>query len=141
MIETVYADQWLYSKLTGDATLASLIGARVYSYMAPLGATLPAIIYAYQGGKDVTEVANYRIFNSGLYQVKAVGQGESMVAIAAIAHRIDTVLHRSSGTVSGGAILACVREPGRSALSYAEYTNGVRYNHLGGIYRILVQES
>ena len=138
MIETIYADQWLYSKLTDDATLAGLIGARVYSYMAPLGATLPAIIYAYQGGVDVTEVANYRIFNSGLYQVKAVGQGESMVAIATIAHRIDEVLHRASGSVTGGAILACVRE---RPLSYPEFTNGVRYNHLGGIYRILVQES
>lgn len=138
MIETVYADQWLYGKLTTDATLTSLISTRVYSYMAPLGAVLPAIIYAYQGGQDVAEVAGYRIFNSGLYQVKAVGAGGSMAVVAAIAHQIDEVLYRASGNVAGGAILACVRE---QPVSYAEYSNGVRYNHLGGLYRILVQES
>lgn len=138
MIEPVYADQWLYSKLTTDATLASLLSGRVYSYMAPLGAAFPCIIYAYQGGADTAVVGGYRIFNSGQYQVKAVGQGESMAALAAIANRLDTVLHRAAGTVTGGAILACVRE---RPLSYAEFTNGLRYNHLGGIYRILVQES
>lgn len=138
MIEPVYADQWLYSKLTTDATLASLLSGRVYSYMAPLGAAFPVIIYAYQGGTDVSEVGGYRIFNSGLYQVKAVGKGESMAALAAIANRLDAVLHRASGTATGGAILACVRE---RPVSYSEYTTGMRYNHLGGIYRILVQES
>lgn len=138
MIEVAYADQWLYDKLTTDVTLAGLVGNRIYSYVAPAGATFPLIVYAYQGGNDLAEVGNLRIFNTGLYQVKAVGQGLSMAAIAPIAHRIDTVLHRASGSVVGGSILACVRE---QPLSYAEHSGGVRYNHLGGLYRILVQES
>lgn len=33
MIEVVYADQWLYSKLSTDATLISLVGTRIYSYV------------------------------------------------------------------------------------------------------------
>lgn len=138
MIEVVYADQWLYSKLSTDATLISLVGTRIYSYVAPAGTLTPFVVYAYQGGQDIAEVGNYRIFNSGLYQVKAIGQGLSMAAIAPIAHRIDALLQRASGSVAGGSILACVRE---QPISYLELSNGVRYNHLGGIYRIIVQES
>lgn len=138
MIEVVYADQWLYSQLSADTTLSALVGVRIYSYVAPAGTPTPFVIYAYQGGQDVAEVGNHRIFNSGLYQVKAVNQGLSMAEIAPVAHRIDEILHRSSGGVVGGSILACVRE---QSISYVEHGNGVRYNHLGGIYRIIVQES
>lgn len=138
MMEIVYADQWLFAKLSGDATLTSLVGNRIKSYLAPAGTAFPYILYNWQGGTDVMVVGSYRVFNTGLYQVKAVGQGDSMSNIWPVAHRIDEVLHRASGTVTGGIILACVRE---QPIAYVENSDGIRYNHLGGIYRVLCQKA
>lgn len=138
MSEIVRADVWLHGKLSVDATLTAAVSTRIYSYLAPSGTTFPFVVYAFQGGADVSAIGAIRIMNSGLYQVKAVGQGNSMVAVEAIANRIDALLHGVTGTVSGGVILACVRE---QPLAYVENSNGIRYNHLGGLYRIFIQSA
>lgn len=136
MSEIVRADVWLYGVLSADATLTAAVSSEIHSYLAPSGTTFPYCLYAFQGGKDVSAIGGIRIMFPGVYQVKAVGQGNSMVGIEAIANRIDTLLHGATGTVSGGVILACVRE---QPLAYVENSNGIRYNHLGGLYRIIVQ--
>jgi hypothetical protein len=133
--EIVLADKWLYSVLAGDTALMALAHG-VYSYIAPAGAVSPWVLYNFQGAHDVIAVGAYRIFNSGLYQVKAVGQSNSLAALGAIAERIDVLLDRKTATVTGGVILASHRE---QPMAYAEQSDGLRYNHLGGIYRIQVQ--
>lgn len=134
--EVVYADQWLYGLLSGDAPLTGLVGTRIHSYVAPEGVVFPYVLYAFQGGADVSVVGGVRIFNSGLYQVKAVGRTESLASLQVIANRLDTLLQRASGSVTGGIILACVRT---QPLAYAEVSNQYQYRHLGGLYRIQVQ--
>lgn len=136
--EVVLVDKWLASVLGADATLSGLVGSRIYSYLAPNGSVFPFIIYAYQGSIDVIAIGGIRIMNNGVYQVKSVGQSNSMVAQEAIANRIDTLLHGKTGTVAGGIVLACVRE---QPIAYVENLNGLRYNHLGGLYRTIVQSA
>lgn len=136
--EVVYVDKWLYGVLSGDATLTGLVGARIHAYQAPEGTAFPFVLYSFQGGADVAVVGGIRIFNRGVYQVKAVGKGDTMGALQSIADRIDTLLQGASGSVTGGIILACVRE---QPLAYAEIDNRIQYRHLGGLYRILVQGS
>lgn len=135
--EVLLADQWLYNILSGDVQLAALVGVHIYSYLAPGGVTSPFVTYSFQGGADAIAVGGYRIMNTGSYQVKGITQSNSMVGpVKAIADRIDALLHRATGVVAGGIILACVRE---RPIAYMETSNGLRYNHAGGIYKVQVQ--
>lgn len=134
--EIVLVDKWLAGLLGNDVALAEMVNARIFSYLAPAGTIFPFVLYAYQGSSDVIAVGGYRILNSGVYQVKGVVKGDSMVAAEAIANRIDMLLTRATGTVVGGIVLACVRE---RPIAYPEISDGLRYNHLGGLYRIQVQ--
>lgn len=136
--EIVLVDKWLYGVLSADSMLAGLVSTRIYSYLTPTGAGFPSIVYAYQGSMDVVAVGGIRIMNSGMYLVKAITQDNSMVGAAkSIADRIDALLHgQQFGVVTGGIVLACVRE---YPIAYVEYLNGLRYNHCGGIFRVIAQ--
>ena len=135
--EIVLVDKWLYGLLSADATLTGLVSTRIYSYLTPTGAGFPSVVYAHQGSMDVIAVGGIRIMNSGMYLVKAITQDNSMTGAAkSISDRIDTLLHGSVGTVTGGIVLACIRD---YPIAYVEYLNGLRYNHCGGIYHIVAQ--
>lgn len=136
MIETLRAEQWLYTVLSGDTTLSSLVGGRIYSYLAPQDAVLPFVVYSHQAGHDVRGVGPTRIMTSLVYQVKAVGQGGSFQPLKAIADRLDVLLQGASGSVVDGTVLMCVRE---QPVEYVEVENGVQYRHLGGLWRIIAQ--
>lgn len=136
MIETIRIEQWLYTLLSGDATLTALVGARIYAYVAAQGAAMPFVVFNLQDGSDVMGVGTARIMFDGLYQVKGINEASSFASLKPIADRIDTLLQGNSGSVLDGAILACTRE---QPLSYVETDEDRQYRHLGGLYRILAQ--
>lgn len=136
MIEVAWVDEWLYGVLVNDAQLSALVGGRIFSYVAPLTATTPFVVFNHQAGTDVRGVGTVRVMTSLVYQVKVVGQGESVRSLKPIADRIDALLHGASGSVADGTVLTCVRE---QQVAYAEVDEGVRYNHLGGLWRILAR--
>jgi hypothetical protein len=138
VIETLRVDQWLYGVLSGDSTLSALVAGRIYSALAPQDAALPFVVFNQQAGVDVRGVGPYRIMTSLVYQIKAIGRGGSFQPIAAIADRLDQLLQGASGSVVDGRILMCVRE---QPLAYVEVEDGVHYRHLGGLWRILSQET
>lgn len=135
-LEPLWVDQWLYGLLTGDPTLAGLVGGRVYGYVAPEGAALPFVVYSHQAGSDVRGNGPTRFMASLLYQVKAVGAGASFQPLKAIADRLDALLQGASGTVADGRVLVCVRE---QPIAYVEIDNGIIYRHAGGLWRIHAQ--
>lgn len=135
MSEVVRADAWLYGVLHGDATLLALV-SDVYADVAPEGAAFPLVVSSLVDAGDVLTINGIRILTEAVYQVKVVGQGPSYVSLEAAANRIDALLHKASGSVSGGVIYSCVRiEPVR----YAETSGGQAFRHLGGLYEIQVQ--
>lgn len=136
MIEIARAMEWIYDTLSADVTLAGLVSTRIYDGLAPQGSAFPFVAFNHQGGADLRGVGTERVFNNSLYQVKAVTKGGSYVSGAAIADRIDTLLHGQNGTTSDGVIIGCVRD---QALMLIEQQNGVEYRHIGGIYRIYAQ--
>lgn len=139
MIENTLVETWLYGKLSGDATLTAKVGARIYSYVAPTTATTPYVVFSAQSpGFDVMGVGTARVMLNCLYQVKVVVQDASFNTAKDAADRIDELLHGATGTPSGGEVLGCVRE---GPLAYAEISDGIEYRHLGGLYRIWVQEN
>lgn len=138
-VETTVAETWLYGLLAADTGVGGVnhattgVNGRIYSYVAPEGAEFPFVIVSHQSGHDVRGTGPARVMAAMVYQVKVVGKARSQLAIAALASRVDALLQGASGTVSGGQVLACVRE---QTVSYLEVDAGTQYRHLGGLYRI-----
>lgn len=139
MIETTLVESWLHTRLSTDAILTSQVSDRIYAYLAPARAATPFVVFNAQSpGFDVMGVGTARVMLNCLYQVKVVVQDASFAPAKDAADRIDTLLHGATGTPPGGQVLGCVRE---GPLAYAEVSDGIEYRHLGGLYRIWVQET
>jgi hypothetical protein len=137
--ETARTRSWVYQLLTGDATLAPLVGTRVYNGIAPAGATFPYVVMQLlSGGNDLMGVGPTRIWADMLWLIKAVTKGSSTGPLEPIANRIDALLHAASGTVSGGVVHICVRE---RPFELPTVENGVSYVQLGAEYRVKVSEA
>lgn len=136
--ETTLAERWLHTTLSADSALAAVVAGRIYSYQAAARAALPYVVFHLQsGGQDIAVVGAHRVWADLLYAVKAVAEGESFGGgVETAAGRIDALLHRGSGTVTGGKVLMCVRE---RPLAYVENAGDRRFQHLGGLYRVWVQ--
>jgi hypothetical protein len=130
-METSNAETWIYGLLSADATLIGYVGARIYVGVIPDGATFPLILIGLDGTPDDLMVLNAtRKWTNARYIVRAINQAESYQGnLETMADRIDTLLHRQSGTN----VHACVRE---QAFQLSEVVDNVQYRHLGGIYRI-----
>jgi hypothetical protein len=135
------AERFLYTKLSEDATLIAMIGGagnpRIYGEVAPHEInTYPLVVHQYQGGRDVQGLGAVIVMVDELYVVKVITVGRAYADGEPVWKRIQAVLHGSSGVVTDGLVLACVRV---SPIKYATLEEGVEYRHLGGIFRIYSQ--
>lgn len=138
--ETLAADEWIYAKLTGDATMAGLIGARVYAEMAPPTAAYPFVVTSHLSSVDVPTHNQHRIMVSGIWLVRGIVQDFSFNAtLKAIAERIDVLLHRSTGGTANGGTAAIFTSHREQPFRMAEEAEGKSFRHLGGQYRIYIQ--
>lgn len=137
MTELSAADKWLYTTLSGDAALAAIVGTRVYDTLAPEGSAFPCVVFSYQGGHDVHTNGPGRVMVSALYQVKVIGKDGAFSELTSAAERIDELLHARHGSNTDGLAWAVREQP----IKYMETDSGVRYYHLGGLYRIYVMEA
>lgn len=144
MLEPLVAKRWLRATLAADAALVALVGGalspRICDGPAPEGTAYPCVVFLpYTPGRDLSVIGGIRVWSELPYVVKAVHQAESYAdPLQTLAERIDALLHRASGEVDGGRVIACVRV---SPLEYPEVKNSVQYRHLGGIYKLQVQSS
>lgn len=141
MAETFVADSWLYAVLTGDSALMALAPGGVHGYNNPnRTATFPYVLFQLQGpGMDVRGVGPGRIMTPMVYLVRGIAEGNSFGgSLKSIADRIDDLLQARSGTAAGGVVIVCVREQPFALPESA--SDGRQFRHLGGIYRLFVQE-
>lgn len=113
--------------------------ARVYADTAPQGVPFPYVMATNTDpGQDVAVVGAIRVMTNAVWVVRGVAQGQQYTAtLKAIADRIDVLLHRKNGPITGGGtLIASYRE---QVFRLPETTNGISYRHLGGQYRTLVQ--
>lgn len=140
MAELFAAETWLYSVLAADASLAAVVGERIYSEQAwqtdPLPA-MPIVLFQMLSGNDLRGVGAVRVWVDAVYVVRGIsdedGYGGSLKTIA---DRIDAVLHAASGSNAEGTVVECVRD---RPFKMPETINGRVYRHLGGVYRLHVQ--
>jgi hypothetical protein len=140
-VETAVADTFIYQRLAADGTLAALIGGtaapRIYADMAPQGAAYPCVIFQSQAMTDTRGVGTVRVWADLIYVVKAVDKVASYGgALGSAAARISAVLHGAGGTAGGGTVIGAIRE---RIFRLPEVTDGVRYSHLGCVFRVYSQ--
>lgn len=138
---TPAAERWLYAVLTGDGTLAGLVGTRVYFDSIPQDAAMPLIYVTQSSGRDLAGTGPNIYATRFAYAVRAVDEtppGGLTTALVNVADRLHTVLHAASGSNVDGAVMACVREQPFS-MTERDPSTGRPYRHLGGIYRMWVQ--
>lgn len=127
------ADKWLFATLTGDATLAAAIGARVYVDVAPQSNTqYPYIVMQMVSSVQVAEIGVERVMDDEVWQVALVSNAPSYVSLETIADRIKTVLHKASGT----GVIGCVFE---QLLRFSEDEAGHVYKTIVLEFRIFTQ--
>lgn len=135
----------IYEPSRGLAYLESALGAvnphGAWQGVGPESSTPPFTVFDLASGVDMTVVGAYRIWNDGLYLVKAVGPQSSAAAVYAQADANDNALTRQGGITVGpqsdATLLYCVRE---SIVPLPpELVNGVPWMSVGGYYRMYVQ--
>ncbi len=132
-IETIeIISDWLFSTLSGDATLSAMVGGRVTEEPYPMEWQMPFVVFDLSGTRDVLGVGDVRIDTTSTYVVKAINKGTSWGSVLPIAKRIDALLHGKTATTARGNI-TCVRE---SVIAVPETVQAIQFRHLGGLYRI-----
>lgn len=126
--------QWLKTILAADATLVSSVTG-IYRGRVKKGAGYPAVVYSFLAAPDdVNGNGPARIWAKARYIVKAVGEGDSDLALQTIADRIDAVLQAVAGGSSDVAIDYCIRK--RAVYFQDDSVANKIYTHLGGEYEI-----
>lgn len=126
-------DRFLIETLAGDTTLSTMVSGRITGDEFPAEWTNPLVHFDMSSTRDLIGVGGVRIGVHAIYLVKVITEGSSYAPARPIAARIDALLNDVNVTTPYGTI-ACHRE---SIVRYGEALGGVRYRHLGGMYRIL----
>lgn len=139
MIEPNIAGQAIYSTLSGDATLAALVGTRIYEDVRPEAEYLgPYIVFQLQASSnDVIGLGARRVWSPLLYVVRGIARASSYGGeLATIADRIDDLLHAKHIETVNGQLWLWRERPFRMT----EQTQETEFRHSGGIYRINTQQ-
>jgi len=136
MTESTGAIAWAIGLLAADATVTGLVSTRVYDSLAPQDTDEPYIIIQQQAySEDGTSIAGDIGAGRMMLTVKAVTQSAGFASAEAIYKAAHAAIQGQTGNVSGAIIHSCIRD---SVIRYPEISRGVRYNHLGGVYRMFV---
>ena len=133
----VNLDTAVFDTLNVAAVVNEATGG-VYNSMAPQGTEPPFVVFQAMSKSD-----EYWAFSSGrggsaIYMVKAISRSPWPKEAGDIDTQIDSVLQDASLSVTGYSLLTCRRE---EDVYLVEDQNGVIYNHVGGLYRILADQS
>lgn len=138
MHESLVLMNWIRATLAADATIAGLVGTRIYEGVAPQPATFPLILVTVFDNPDLRGVGAARIVGVHEALVRAADKSTTYAGtLQTLAERIDALLHGKEGATSpSGRVVACSR---LAPASMVEVADGVTYRYLGGRYRGLTQ--
>ena len=135
-----YVYQWMYGVLTGDATIQSTFGTRVYRKLIPQTASYNnALVMQYMGGGVLTVTNGVRIWSDMLFLLKASGASGNYASLRDGMNRADALLHRADGSVSGARIIWSEHENEVPVEPVVE--GGVVYETLATMYRVKAHET
>lgn len=126
----------LYTTLAaGTALVAHLGGTAIYEGVAPTTASLPVVVFNWQGGGDENQAKGGRLRNP-VFTVKAIAGNKALAGT--LDGDIDALLHHVTLTVTGYTNIWTARE---GDVNYDEVdTGGSVLYHRGGMYRVRVSQ-
>ena len=133
----VNLDTAVYTVLNVEAVTNEATGG-VFNQLAPAGTEPPYVVF--QAMTKVDEYYSYAGGRSGsaLYMVKAIDRSPWPKSAADIDTQIDSAMQNASLSITDHALLECRRE---SDIYLVEDLAGVIYQHIGGMYRVIADES
>ena len=121
----------LYSTLSGGTALTTLLGGTAVYYLhAPEGASLPYVVWNYQGGGDENQTPS-RMKNLLLF-IRGYAATPSLAG--SIDTQVDALLHGQTLTVSGWTNFWTNREEDLALVEYEP--TGENIYMAGGMYRV-----
>lgn len=117
-------------------TLHTVAPGGVHNGVAPKGTKAPFVVF--QGMPAMHDYTFSKRFVDVLYQVKAISESPWPKEASDIDTVIDTILQDASLTITGYSALCCRRE---QDIKYPEEVNGKQFFHVGGIYRVMADQS
>jgi hypothetical protein len=134
----------VYGKLAGDTTLNALLGApptgyskSIFYQQAPSNAAYPFVVFAKQAGIPAEAFTDASAYETDTWLVKAVDRADSADVAESVSARCAVLLNDASLTISGASLLYLRRQ---SDLDYSELDEGVRFVHVGSLYRLITTD-
>jgi len=132
----VNLDTSIYTVLNVESVVNEAIGG-VFNSLAPQDTSPPFVVF-----QAMSKVDDYFAFTgrggSAIYMVKAIDRSPWPKSAGDIDTQIDSVMQDAALSITGHALLSCRRE---SDIYLVENQDGVIYQHIGGLYRILADQS
>ena len=132
----VNLDTAVYSALNVTSITNEAIGG-VFNSHAPQGTEPPYVVF-----QAMSKMDDYFAYTGrggeSMYMVKAIDRSPWPKEAGDIDTQIDSVMQNASLSITGYALIECRRE---SDIYLVEDLDGVIYQHVGGLYRIIADES
>ena len=140
MNETQAVAVFLLQIFQAHAALTALVGTQIYEGLAPEGSQPPYLLYSLNAASDLNAVGRAsRVDSRQLWLVKGITTGNSAASAAAIASAADDALEDATDTITLDGRSYRVTVIGRTAaIRLPPSGEGIRYHHIGGLYRIFV---
>lgn len=132
----VNLDTAVYSLLNVEAVTNEALGG-VFNTHAPQGTIPPYVVF-----QAMSKTEDYFAYtgrgSESIYMVKAVARSPWPKEAGDIDTQIDSVMQNASLSITDHSLIECRRE---SDIYLVEDLDGVIYQHVGGLYRIIADES
>ena len=130
-------DKGIYDALVDSDDLTSLTAGgtaspSVYQWLAPEGQAAPYVVYFPQSPSVPKRTMGGTVYEDALYTVKGVTLGPSSASAGTIAAKIEDAMNVSL-TITG---YTHVRSEREQSVDFIEVSDGQRWNHRGGVYRV-----
>lgn len=140
--EVEQAKIWMSNLLKVDPQLSPIFGgggdlARVYADQAIRELGFPYILITFMSGGDKNALGTKREATYANFQVRIVTEGSPTTTDRVAEKRMDDVLQNTVNAISGGYKFSARR---MSPINRPEYdaNKQVRYQNIGGIYRVWI---
>lgn len=138
MNEINIAESWIYTTLSGNATIAGTVGDRIFVDVAPQDAAFPLIVFALQSSFDVQGNGTHRTKTRPLYSIRFVTRGDPTPAVRSAADALDDLIGRAVHVLHAGAYISGRRE---QLYRISNTDSGIKYVQLGGLYRLEIYDA
>ena len=130
-------EEAIFRVLDGDPELSGIAVGGVWKAVAPASATGTVVVFDQLSSSDDYVLAQ-RATTTCLYTIKAVTPGMTSAPAWNAAARIDELLSDQDITLTGAVLMSCRRA---QLVSMVETDGGEMYQHAGGIYTFMSQET